>query len=219
MRVIAFTSCTLLLCGCLTQSPAPVLLKGEEFFGKKNQSEVSEYSLIRDNTAATQYSRPPKKRSTIIVDDIPENEFSSAVRTGHGCDFSMPMNGKVVSTQRASTTEELFCGDGIAIVTKSQASVTATSGGKILYVGKDLKLYGNLVILEHDKYTISMYYRLDTISAKIGDIVEKGAALATTSVIKASPQSSGNHFFCFAIRHNGKPVDPVQYLKKCQSGG
>ena len=216
MRVIAFSSCMLMLCGCLTQSPAPVLLKGEEFFGKKNQSEVSEYSLVKDNTVATPYSRVPRRRSTIIVDDIPENDVRGTVRTSHGCDFSMPVDGKVVLTQGSNAPEELFCGDGITIVTKSQTSVTAASGGKILYVGKDLKLYGNLVILEHDKYTISMYYRLGTTSAKIGDTVTKGAALATVSPVKAS-QSNGDHFFCFAIRHNGKPVDPVQYLEKCQS--
>ena len=215
MRVVALTSCMLMLSGCLTQNPAPVLLRGEEFFGKKDHGDIG-YSLVKDNTADAHHSRTSKRRSAIIVDDIQETNVSG-MNHKSSCDFSMPLDGRVVATQEPNGSEGLFCGDGVAIVTKSPATATAASGGKVLYVGKNLKLYGNLVILEHDKYTISMYYHLDTINAKIGDVVTREEALATTSPVKAT-QPHGDHFFCFAIRHNGKPVEPIQYLKKCKSG-
>ncbi|KDB56550.1 peptidase [Anaplasma phagocytophilum str. MRK] len=218
MRIAASSVCLFLLCGCLTQSPAPVSMKGERFYGSTDSDEHLEYRLTRDNSTPT--GRSTAKPGLILVEDASTSNMDPVVYEARpGCDFSMPLNGKVVSMQSFGNTGGVRCESGVAIISKGDIEVTASSRGKVMYVGKNLRKYGNLVILEHDRYTITMYYNLDEIGVKIGDSVNKGDVLATiaSSYAGGKALSEGNTpFCCFSMRHDGREVDTVQHLKQCK---
>lgn len=213
VRTVGFSACLLLLAGCLTQNPAPVVLRGEEFYGAKDAD--PRYRVVRDHSSASAASSK-NKQGKVIVGDIYSTDTPSVAKEYVRCDFEMPLDSGVVASQRFTSTVGANCGDGAAIVVESPAQAVSSADGKVLYIGKGLQSYGNLVILEHDKYTITMYHHLDEINVKIGDVVMTGDALGTTSTISGHVQNQKGHFFCFAMKHNGKSVDPLRHIKECR---
>jgi murein hydrolase activator len=69
--------------------------------------------------------------------------------------------------------------------------------------------YGNLVIVDHGDKAYSLYGHLSSISVKKGDRVD-----ASSTVGLAGRNPSGNPSLYFELRVDGKPVDPVQWLKR-----
>ena len=204
----------LLLCGCFLQESAPVLLKGEEFHGATDKSGEG-YHLFREYVEGASTS-PLKSSSKVLVGEVSQEP---AVST---CDFAMPLQGTVVPAHATGRNKvyRTACDSGTAILdNKGVGEISSASSGRVLYVGRNLESYGNLVIVEHDKYTVTMYYHLGDIKVKIGDTVKSGDLLAT--VLGENPHESKNrkdaNFFCFSIRKNGKLVDPVKYIEACKA--
>ena len=71
--------------------------------------------------------------------------------------------------------------------------------------------YGNLVILDHGEGAYSLYGNLSSLSVARGDRVE-----AQGPVGASGRNPSGNPSLYFELRVDGKPVDPLQWLKKQQ---
>jgi murein hydrolase activator len=69
--------------------------------------------------------------------------------------------------------------------------------------------YGNLVILEHADKSYSLYGHLAGLSVKRGDRVAAGATVGL-----AGRNPAGNPSLYFELRVDGKPVDPLQWLKR-----
>ena len=69
--------------------------------------------------------------------------------------------------------------------------------------------YGNLVIVDHGDKAYSLYGHLSSVSVKKGDRVD-----ASSTVGLAGRNPSGNPSLYFELRVDGKPVDPVQWLKR-----
>jgi murein hydrolase activator len=69
--------------------------------------------------------------------------------------------------------------------------------------------YGNLVIVEHADKAYSLYGHLGSVSVKKGDRVDPA-----TTIGLAGRNPSGNPSLYFELRVDGKPVDPLQWLKR-----
>jgi lipoprotein NlpD len=85
--------------------------------------------------------------------------------------------------------------------------VQAAADGEVVYSGKDLASYGNLVILRHDDNYLTAYSKVNDIIVKENQKVRAGDVIA----ILGSDQAQGTELH-FEIRHNGEPVNPVDYL-------
>jgi murein hydrolase activator len=69
--------------------------------------------------------------------------------------------------------------------------------------------YGNLVIVDHGDGAYSLYGYLNTLEAT------RGAAVAAQTAVGSSGRDpSGNPALYFELRIDGKPVDPLQWLKR-----
>jgi septal ring factor EnvC (AmiA/AmiB activator) len=69
--------------------------------------------------------------------------------------------------------------------------------------------YGNLVIVDHGDRAYSLYGHLDSLSVHRGDHVTP-----STTVGLAGRNPAGNPALYFELRVDGKPVDPLQWLKR-----
>jgi septal ring factor EnvC (AmiA/AmiB activator) len=69
--------------------------------------------------------------------------------------------------------------------------------------------YGNLVIVDHGDRAYSLYGHLGSVTVHKGDRV---APLTTVGLAGRNP--SGNPALYFELRIDGKPVDPLQWLKR-----
>ncbi|WP_238523310.1 murein hydrolase activator EnvC family protein [Anaplasma centrale] len=199
-------------------------LRGEEFYGNRERDESVDYRLTRDYSERGAATTAASKRKVLVRDISTRGAPPSSTKLkqtskpspSKECEFGMPLDGgKVVHTPSSDSGKAPYCNDGVAIFADGIAKVKAAGSGKVMYVGKGLRWYGSLVILEHNKYTISLYSYLHEVHVKIGDKVKKGQVIAT--ITKSSQSADSGYFFCFAMRRNGKPVNPVQYIKKCKS--
>ena len=96
---------------------------------------------------------------------------------------------------------------GIDIAGATGQNINAAASGKIIYAGSDLRGYGKLVIIKHNKTYLSVYAHNSKIIAKEGQTVTAGQKIAEmgntdTNTVKLH----------FEIRRLGKSVDPAKYL-------
>ena len=98
--------------------------------------------------------------------------------------------------------------NGIEIAAAEGTDAVAVHDGVVAFAGS-FSGFGNLVILEHESHTFSLYGDLLAISVAKGAHVERGQAVGAVG-----PTPSGSNGLYFELRVDGQPVDPLQWLKK-----
>lgn len=120
--------------------------------------------------------------------------------------FDWPVKGKILSGfgSKGGGVKN----DGINISAKLGTAIKAAEAGIVVYAGNELKGYGNLLLLRHEKGYMTAYAHADKIYVETGQVVAKGdkiATVGTTGNVK-TPQLH------FEIRKKTKSVDPKKYL-------
>ena len=87
------------------------------------------------------------------------------------------------------------------------ANIQAAADGEVVYSGRDLASYGNLVILRHEDNFLTAYSKVSDIFVKENQKVKAGEVIAAVGTDK----TAGTELH-FEIRRNGEPVNPVEYL-------
>ena len=113
--------------------------------------------------------------------------------------FIWPTDGKVIKVFEQSRK-------GIDIAGQSGQPVMVVSDGTVLYA-KNMRGYGNLIIVDHNEGLVSAYGHNKTILVKEGQSVIKGQKIAEMGDSDADTVK-----LHFEIRQLGKPVDPVGLL-------
>lgn len=113
--------------------------------------------------------------------------------------FSWPTEGKVISTFDSTRK-------GIDIAGQLGQPIMSAGDGTVLYA-KNMRGYGNLVILDHNDGLVSTYAHNKNILVKEGQTVTKGQKIA-----EMGNSDSDSVKLHFEIRQLGKPVDPMGML-------
>jgi lipoprotein NlpD len=116
-------------------------------------------------------------------------------------DWAWPANGKILAGFNDTSAK------GIDIAGTQGQAVNASAAGKVIYVGSDLRGYGKLVIIKHDKDYLSVYAHNSQIAVKEGQQVSKGQKIA-----EMGSTDSDRVKLHFEIRRQGKSVDPAKLL-------
>ena len=191
---------------CGLQKPAPVLLKGEEFHGRRDLEDTQEYHLVKEYIDP---SLEEENRKITISKVYKDSDNMQNIEINEiNCKFIMPIEGNVISKFHSRSTDEI-CKDGIKIASYNGTKVMASASGKVIYVGKGLRWYGNLVIVEHKNNYMTVYSYLKNIHIKIGDKVKQGQVIGSAG--KSSTHDK-NPQICFTMRHNGQAIDPLLYI-------
>jgi lipoprotein NlpD len=117
--------------------------------------------------------------------------------------WTWPTQGKVSASFNEASNK------GIDIAGKTGQAVNAASSGKVIYSGSDLRGYGKLVIVKHNKTYLSVYAHNSKIVAKEGQTVAAGQKIA-----EMGNTDSNSVKLHFEIRRLGKSVDPAKYLSQ-----
>ena len=98
---------------------------------------------------------------------------------------------------------------GIDIAGNPGDAVKAAADGAVVYAGRGLIGYGDMIIIKHDETFLSAYAHNSRLLVKEGDQVKVGQVIAEMG-------SSGTDRvkLHFEIRHKGQPVDPLTYLPR-----
>ena len=117
--------------------------------------------------------------------------------------WAWPTQGKVVAGFNEASNK------GLDIAGKTGQTISAASGGKVIYSGSDLRGYGKLVIIKHNKTYLSVYAHNSKIVVKEGQTVSAGQKIA-----EMGNTDSNSVKLHFEIRRLGKSVDPAKYLNQ-----
>jgi lipoprotein NlpD len=115
--------------------------------------------------------------------------------------FVRPASGRTLSTFDGGRNK------GLDIAGALGDPVIASADGRVVYVGGELRGYGNMVIVKHNDTYLTAYAHAQTILVKEKDVVRQGQKIAEMG-------SSGTDRvkLHFEIRKQGVAVDPEPYL-------
>jgi septal ring factor EnvC (AmiA/AmiB activator) len=97
---------------------------------------------------------------------------------------------------------------GIEIDADSGTPVVAVHDGSVAFAGS-FTGYGNLVILDHGSQAFSLYGDLLDIGVAKGARIDRGQPVGSVG-----PLPSGGTGLYFELRIDGRPVDPLQWLRR-----
>jgi septal ring factor EnvC (AmiA/AmiB activator) len=97
--------------------------------------------------------------------------------------------------------------NGIEILATEDVPVKAVHSGSVAYADAFTGL-GTLVILDHGSNNYSLYGYLGSVAVQTGAMVETGGEIGRVGASPAGPPA-----LYFELRIDGKPTDPVQWLK------
>jgi septal ring factor EnvC (AmiA/AmiB activator) len=126
--------------------------------------------------------------------------------------LNMPVKGKIISffgPHRNTKFNVINFQSGIEIKADRGEPIRAVYDGRILYA-RWFKGYGNMIIIDHGNNYYTIYAHAQEIFASQGDTVEMGEVVATVGD-SGSLIGPSLHF---EVRYHGKPVDPLEWIKK-----
>jgi murein DD-endopeptidase MepM/ murein hydrolase activator NlpD len=98
---------------------------------------------------------------------------------------------------------------GLDIAVPRDSYIRAAGAGVVKEASDD-EIYGLYVLIDHGRGLESLYGHASRILVKPGDRVARGEVIALTG---STGQSSAPHLH-FEIRKDGKPVDPLAYVRQ-----
>ena len=167
----------------------------------------SERSL--DSRAAKQRAVEEDRRQLAkLLNDIkPSSAAGLAFAKSRG-KLDWPLQGRVLRGfgQKRSDGQSNWTG---MIAVPAGTEVRAVQSGKVAYAGWLLG-YGLLLVIEHDNGYATLYRHNQTLVKERGDRVEAGELIGRAG---ATGSVASNGLF-FGVNRQGKPLDPVVWLKK-----
>jgi len=123
-----------------------------------------------------------------------------------------PVKGKLISrfgTKRKGDYNAFTFQSGIDIKAERGAPVKTVFSGEVMFA-QWLKGYGNLMIINHGNNYYTLYAHVEELYKKKGEQVDTGEIIGTAG----DTGSIKGPCLHFEVRHHGKPVDPLKWLKK-----
>ncbi|TKJ34944.1 hypothetical protein CEE39_01900 [bacterium (candidate division B38) B3_B38] len=119
--------------------------------------------------------------------------------------FIWPVKGRVTSSYGYRKGESHT---GIDIGAPRGEKVVAARDGVVIYSGKGFSGYGNMIMIEHEDHTVTLYAHNTSNLVKANQRVKQGEPIAN---VGSSGRASGAHLH-FEIRVGNNPVNPLLYL-------
>ena len=119
--------------------------------------------------------------------------------------WQWPTNGHVIGRFSTKNPQN----KGIDIAGEKGDSIKAVAAGMVVYAGKGLRGYGNLVIIKHDTQYLSAYAHASRILVQEKEQINAGQVIA-----EVGSTGTDKVMLHFEIRRNGRPVNPLLYLPK-----
>ncbi len=121
-------------------------------------------------------------------------------------DLAWPLRGTI--TSRFGSRRRRAHHEGVDIDGVTGEEVLAAAAGTVVRAGKEGG-YGRLIVIDHGHGITTLYAHASRLLVREGDRVEAGDAIAE---VGRTGNARGSHLH-FEIHRNGRPVDPLPFLK------
>ena len=122
--------------------------------------------------------------------------------------FVWPVEGRLIS--RFGVKGKGLHNDGINLAAPRGAPVQAAQAGVVAYAGNELRGFGNLVLIRHDRGLMSAYAHNEALLVKSGETVRRGQTIARVG----SSGSVDRPQLHFEIRRGREAVNPLRFLRR-----
>jgi lipoprotein NlpD len=170
---------------------APGVVSGAPF----DPSRSAPPAAVGSSAPVASASTPAASSAAVESDIRPGNSVER-----EGVTWTWPTTGRV-----SSKFNDKAAMKGIDIAANTGSPVVAAAAGKVIYVGKEPRGYGQMIVVSHAKETVSVYFHTDKVQVREQQRVTLGQRLAEVS------DTSGNKMH-FEVRRQGRPIDPITVM-------
>lgn len=228
------------LCACVSHPPAPVVnawlqpqaqaadyvvSKGDTIYSIAWQFGLDYHTLARANHLRNPYPirqgqhlkmthtprgavpmpvAPQLTKKTLHNTPTPVPVKPAAIETASKHSWQWPAIGKLVRGYSPTLTGNA----GINIAGRAGSPIRASLSGEVVYCGNGIRGYGHLIIIKHNSHFLSAYADNQQVNAQLGQKVRTGQQIATMG-----RDESAQPMLHFEIRYDGRPVDPLHFLR------
>jgi len=171
-------------------------------------------SILRDNIKKNIESNKMKLADLLNAINLENEKSNKKINTPHKnfkelkSKLIMPIEGNVLKFTE-DTNEEKLTQNGIFIQkSENHKYIHSIYDGKVVFADW-LKLYGNVVIIDHMNGYMSLYANNDKVTTKLGSFVQAGEQIA----VIGNSGEFGQQGSYFELRYQGKPLNPIKWLK------
>ncbi|MBI4690981.1 MAG: peptidoglycan DD-metalloendopeptidase family protein [Nitrospirae bacterium] len=183
---------------------------------KKKNKEILLSSIRKEKSSYEKIVKELKESSNRLLEIIRRSEETEtyAAKGFHNLKGRLPwpVNGRVVipyGTQKDPRFNTPMFRNGIQIKAEDDSDAKAVHSGKVVFA-EWFKGYGKLIIINHGDGYHTLYANLAEIFYSVGDII-KGQQIVGKIGESGMVNAPGLYF---EIRYKGKPLDPIQWLKR-----
>ncbi len=175
-------------------------------------------SRIRDRDAELERLRGDEKRLTGLIEQLRQAmaALSHEAAKGKGVPFGKqrgklgwPTRGRLAARFGASRGLGDLTWQGLLIKAREGRGVKAVAAGRVAF-SDWLRGYGMLTIIDHGDGYMSLYGYNRSLYRQVGDWVEAGDLIAQVGDTGGRKE----HALYFEIRRQGRPVNPLAWLKR-----
>lgn len=141
--------------------------------------------------------------------DVPTNAGVRKTFRSQKGRYRLPVKGRISSRYGSKRGKTGLRWQGVTIRAKQGAAVRSISHGRVAFADW-LRGFGLMVIVDHSDGYMSLYGHNDSLYVETGDWIEAGEEIASVG------RSGGRKkpALYFEIRHNGKPTNPLRWVKR-----
>ena len=169
-------------------------------------SEAALEALIRAKQEEEEQRRLAQRRAALLSGEELPPEPSAPGQ------LLWPVSGPITSPfgmRNNPVTHVFILHAGIDIAVATGTTVAAAADGRVIVAGWDEGGCGNMIVLDHGGRLATQYCHLSQIFVGVGQEVQRGQAIAASG---STGHSTGPHLH-FGVRVDGRPVDPMTYLR------
>lgn len=200
----------------LMANRAKVLAEDTALSGKKKEKEVLLASVKKEKSAYARMLREMEASAKRLLNIINKSDAGEKY-TGRGFaglkgSLPWPVEGKVAipfGSQKDPEFNTPVFRSGTFIESSSDSTAKAVHEGKVVFA-EWFKGYGQLVIINHGEGYHSLYGSLSEIFTKVGDIIKEKQIIGrvgNSGLINVPG-------LYFELRYKGKPLNPIQWLRR-----
>lgn len=122
--------------------------------------------------------------------------------------LALPVRGELGSRFGGPRQDGGVTWKGLFIAAKTGEDVRAVARGRVVYADW-LRGFGNLLIVDHGENYMTLYANAEALLKQVGEVIRGGETIATVGSSGGNAESG----LYFEMRHEGKPFDPLAWVK------
>lgn len=211
---------TVILSACQQEKVAAMDDHSTQFFGRQGVQLISaqtpatiytapSYQAVPRDAVATNDLPPPIVKNTpapYVPQKITATPAPRPMTVAALMHWAWPVEGQVI--EHFGSQGNGVANEGITIAARKGTPIHAAAPGEVVFVGSQLKDYGNMTIVRHADGEMSAYSHASEIIVAKGDRVKQGDVLGYVGQSGNAPQPELH----FAVRSDNRPVDPMTKL-------